>query len=633
MIRTSSDLLEFEPLRQLLARYIASDLGRAELERLAPAADRAEVESSLAHAAEALEYVRTAQSPQTPQRGAAVTPRFDSLPDSGAAISLLRIEGAALEARQLYQLTHLLDQAAEIRSILTGPVERFPRIAAMAGEIADLRPLLRELRGKVLPDGSVADDASVMLRQVRRDIERQKRQLQTSLERFVRAHRDDGVLQEEYITIRNDRFVVPVVTGQQRVVGGVIHGASGTGHTLFIEPLETIDLNNTLVRLREEEQREVDRILREMTERLREHADEITGSVEAIGRLELLFAKGRFGADFRCVIPKLSTEGDRRLVLDQARHPLLEDVLRNQRKQIVPVTLTLDEKCRTLLISGPNTGGKTVSLKTVGLLALMTQSGLPVPAADAEFPVFEQILADVGDQQSIQESLSTFSAHIAHVRDMLEQVTRDSLVLLDELGRATDPEEGGALGVSILDSFRAHGAFTLASTHLLAIKMYGANTEGVVNGSMGFDEETLQPTFVLRIGAPGKSAGLDIASRLGMPAFMIERARANMSTQERDIARFLTELQERVGRVSERERALEAEREALVKREAQLRSEFEKREAAKVRDIEQRCETAIAAFEEQARDTLSRIDQKAAEQAMRKIARTRREFQEQVETT
>ncbi|HLJ46823.1 MAG TPA: endonuclease MutS2 [Bryobacteraceae bacterium] len=637
MIRTSSDLLEFEALRQLLGRYVYSALGRGELEKIEPSSDRAWIEAALLDAQEALQYVRASQSPQTPQRGAAICPRFDSIPDTGPALALLRIEGAALEARQIYEFTQLLDQAGEIRSILAA-VEQFPRLAAMSAAIADLRPLLRDLRGKILPDGSVSDDASVALHQVRREIERQQRQVHISLERFMRSHRDDGTLQEDFITIRNDRFVVPVIAGQQRKVAGVIHGTSGTGHTLFIEPMETIDLNNELVRLREEEQREVDRILRELTDRLRAHAPEIEASVDAIGRLELLFAKAHFASDFDAVIPRLSPVTERRLALKAARHPLLQDVLRKQRKRIVAITIRLDEKCRTLLISGPNTGGKTVSMKTVGLLALMAHSGLPVPAEEAEFPVFDQVLADIGDQQSIQESLSTFSAHIAHIRDMIGDVTRDTLVLLDELGRATDPEEGGALGVSILDQFRANGAFTLASTHLLALKIYGANTPGVENASMGFDEQTLEPTYVLRLGAPGKSAGLDIASRLGMPLQLIDRARAVMSTQERDIALFLSELHDRLDRLKEQERQLELQKVTLAGREANLAREFEKREAAKVREIEQRCEAAIAVFETQARETIDKITEgaqqrKAAEQAMRRVAKTRREFQEQVETS
>jgi len=445
-------------------------------------------------------------------------------------------------------------------------------------------------------------------------------------------------LQEDFITIRNDRFVVPVVAGQQRKVSGVIHGASGTGHTLFVEPLETIDLNNELVRLREEEQREVLRILRELTSLLRGHAAGIEGTAGAIGVLDLLFAKAEFALDFDCTIPRFSSESDRALVLRDARHPLLEDVLRRQRKRILPISLKLDESCRTLLVSGPNTGGKTVSMKTVGLLVLMAQSGLPVPASEARFPVFEQVLADIGDQQSIQESLSTFSAHIAHIREMLLDVTRDSLVLLDELGRATDPEEGGALGVSILDTFRSAGAFTLASTHLLALKVYGANTDGVLNGSMGFDEHTLEPTYILRLGAPGKSAGLEIASRLGMPQRLIDSARQSLSTQERDISRFLSELHDRIDQVAKAEEDLRQQREALAARERGLAKEWEQRETAKLREVERRCAAAIADFEAQARETVDKIlnsaeQRKSAEQALRRVSKTRREFQEQVQRT
>ncbi len=389
------------------------------------------------------------------------------------------------------------------------------------------------------PDGTLADDASVALGRLRRDIEKQRQSIQHSLERFLRAHHEDGTLQEDFVTIRNDRFVVPVVTGRERRVDGVIHGASGSGHTLFVEPLETIELNNELVRLHEEEAREVHRMLREFTARLREHAAEIASTTEALARLELIFAKAEFAHDFNCVVPRISPRERRRLILREARHPLLEDILRKQQKAVVPVTFDLDRRTAHLLISGPNTGGKTVALKTVGLLALMTHAGLPVPAAEAEFPLFDQVLADIGDHQSIQESLSSFSAHIVSIRSMLERATPDSLVLIDELGRATDPEEGGALGVAVLDAFRARGAFTLASTHLMAMKVYGASTAGVRNGSMGFDDATLEPTYVLRLGAPGKSAGLDIASRLGLDPPLIEDARARMTTTERDISHFL----------------------------------------------------------------------------------------------
>src|SRR5579862_6957448 len=414
------DVLEFESLRALLGRYVRSALGRGELDSVAPVSDRSAIEAQLADAAEAIEYLRTAARPQPASRGAAIRVRFDEIDDPGTSIARLRIEGATLEAQEIFELARLLDLAAEARSVLLAARDRFPRIGVHASGIADLRELTNDLRGKILPDGSVADFASVALARLRRDVERQRHQIQQSLERFLRTHHEDGTLQEDFVTIRNDRFVVPVVTGRERRVEGVIHGASGSGHTLFVEPLETIELNNELVRLHEEELREVHRILREFTARLREHAVEIAATSAALGKLELLFAKAEYALDFQCCIPKLSPENARRLNLREARHPLLVDLFRTQKKNVVPVSLSLDDSERTLLISGPNTGGKTVALKTVGLLALMTQAGLPVPAVEAEFPVFDEVLADIGDHQSIQESLSSFSAHIMALRRMLE---------------------------------------------------------------------------------------------------------------------------------------------------------------------------------------------------------------------
>ena len=628
----SADLLEFDSLRELVARFVRSSLGKAELEKVAPHSDRAALESTLADTAEAITYLEATRQPQTAGRGAAIRLRFDSIPDIAATLPTLRIEGAALEAQQILDLTRLLEQAGEMRAALTVAGAKYPRLGGRASAIADPRPVLRELRGKILPDASLADDASVVLRRLRRDVEKQQRQIQISLERFMRAHQDDGTLQEDFVTLRNDRFVVPVVAGQQRKVYGVIHGASGSGHTLFVEPLETIDLNNELVRLREEEQREVHRILRELTELLRARAGDIYKTVEAIASLDLLFAKADFAAEFRCTIPRFSPDGKRRLLLREARHPLLEDVLRRQNKRVIPISLGLDESQRTLLISGPNTGGKTVSMKTVGLLALMAQAGLPVPAVEAEFPMFEEVLADIGDQQSIQESLSSFSAHIAHVRQMLEAVTPQSLVLLDELGRATDPEEGGALGVAILEAFRSGGAFTLASTHLLALKIYGSTTEGVVNASMGFDEQTLEPTYLLRLGAPGKSAGLEIAGRIGLPTELIDRARDRMSTHDREIAQFLAELHTRLDRMAQATAELEQQKEALAAREQSVAKESQRREAAKFGEIDQRLRVALAEFEAEGRETIEKIlgsadQRKAAEQAERRVAKTKREFE------
>ncbi len=621
-------------MRSLVGRYVSSPLGRRELDKVEPHTDLERLTQDLAETGEAIAYLRLASRPQPAARGAAIRIDFNGLPDTEAAVHKLRIEGASLDPKEIYDLFGFLDRAADAKSVLTAAAERFQRLGRRAQTIGDFRALLKDLEGKILPDGTVADNASVALARLRRDIERQKKSIQESLERFLRAHKEEGILQEEFVTIRNERFVVPVIAGQRRKLDGVIHGTSSSGHTLFVEPLETIDLNNELVRLAEEEAREVHRILLELTARLRGYGDSIRQTLVTMAELELIFAKARFGADFDCVIPRFGE----RLLLRDGRHPLLEDVLRRRRKSAVPISLELNQQQRTLLISGPNTGGKTVTLKTVGLLSLMAQSALPVPALEAEFPLFEQVLADIGDYQSIQENLSTFSAHVSNIREMALDVTPASLVLLDELGAATDPEEGGALGVAIVEHFRTAGAFTLVSTHLMALKIYGASTDGVVNGSMGFDEETFEPTYHLRVGLPGKSAGLEIATRLGIPEDIMNRARRSMSDRERDVTRFLSELHRRLEETQSLEEKLRARLVEVDQREKDIAREWEKRETAKLKELERRTDQALAKFEEQSQEAIAKISQgadkrRAEQDAQRRVAKAKRELREDFQTT
>lgn len=623
------EALEWEQVLALVARYIGSPLGEAEVAKVTPSVEREPIESALAEADEAIRYLRAAAAPQPAGQGAAIRINLNGLADVTVFIQKLHIEGAALEPREIFDLIGFLNRAADAASFLNAAGERFPLLARRAQGIGDFRPLLKEVEGKIQGDGTVLDTASPHLHRLRKDIEKQKRAIQESLERFVRANRTEGILQEEYITIRNERFVVPVIAGQRRKLPGVIHGASSTGQTLFLEPLETIDLNNELVRLEEEESREVFRILQELTARLRVYGEPIREAAAIMGALDLIFAKARFAIEFDCCIPKFSE----RLHLENARHPLLMDVLRKSKKHVVPFALTLDRECRTLLISGPNTGGKTVTLKTVGVIALMTQAGLPVPCSAAELPVFEQVLADIGDNQSIEQNLSTFSAHVSRLREMALDATPDSLVLLDEIGSATDPEEGGALGVALVDHFRAAGAFTLASTHLTALKIYGANTKTVLNASMGFDDHTLEPTYRLQVGLPGKSAGLDIAERLGMPEDIMKRARASLSTQEIELTTLIASLHKKLEDAEDLRTALERERVAIAARERQTATEAERKEAAKLRELESRFEEMQQRWQERGDQIVARIAEtaerrKAVDEAHRQTARASREMRE-----
>jgi DNA mismatch repair protein MutS2 len=631
---SSINTLQFAELLQLLSSYAGSVAGRALVFNLEPNSNRLDLETALAEAGEAIHYLNDAGGDS---KNSLIRLRFDQMRDVETPVRILMVQGASLDGRQILDLFHNLALAGEYRGVLTALSQRFPRLSARAHRLADLRDVAKRYARAFLPDGSLADEASVALGRIRRDINKQQKGIQDSLERFIRSHRDDGTLQEDFVTIREDRYVVPIVAGQKGRVDGVIHGSSGTGRTLFLEPLETIGLNNQLVRLREDELREIERILAEITDTLRTHADEIADTFEALADFDLIFAKATFARDYDAVIPRFSAaDSPRQLLLREARHPLLETVLRKQRKPIVPISFELDEQRRCLLISGPNTGGKTVTMKTAGLLALMAHTALPVPAAEAEFPMLDDVLADIGDQQSIEESLSSFSGHLLHVKQMLEQVTPESLVLLDELGRATDPEEGGALGVAMLDEFRKSGAFCLASTHLLPLKLYGTRTAGVLNASMGFNETTLQPTYQLRLGVPGKSAGLDIATRLELPAPLLEHARSVLPRLQADFQQLLVELNRQTDENARLGRELEQAARELKQRQESIEQEALKREQARQREWQKKSDNLVADFEARAQLMMERVSgageqRKALDQAQRLVSKTRREFQEEAQ--
>jgi len=431
-----------------------------------------------------------------------------------------------------------------------------------------------------------------------------------------------------------------------------VHGASSSGQTVFVEPMETIEQNNELVRLLEEELVEIHRILIEMTQRIGQEAEAILAAVEVLAELELQFAKAHFAEDYNCVAVTLSgndqkphadarvarPEGAASLLLHNARHPLLERNLKSKGASVVPVTVELEGARRQLIITGPNTGGKTVTLKTVGLLALMAQSGLPVPADRADLPVFDAVLADIGDYQSIEQNLSTFSAHVTNIDFISRTATADSLVLLDELGSATDPEEGAALAVAIAAHFGRIGCMTIVSTHHTSLKVYAANTPGTINAAVGFDERTLQPTYELKVGVPGASAGINIAQRLGLNPSIVENARAKLGTQARDVGQFLDKLHAEL-REAEKERLkLQAGQKELEGEKNRLAVEGKKDQQTKVREMEKKLESVLRDFEYHAREAVNAIQDRAAAQklskdAERRIAKLRREFREQFDAT
>src|SRR5499427_9198352 len=543
---SSARVLEFTHFRDVLGAYVSSPLGKARLAQLEPSADRAWIARQQQLAEEARKFY-------------AAGGRFDfsALFDATNLLAKAKIPGATLEIGQIRDLVLLVDKASEWRELALHPADavrdHWRGMLELAQQIADFTLLLRFFRNKIQPDGTLDDRASPELARIRRDVEKQKRLIQESLRGYLRRLAEGGAVQDELVTIRGERFVIPVKTEQRKRVNGVVHGASSSGQTAFIEPLETIEQNNDLVRLLEEEQAEIRRILREMTVRIGEQADAIAAAADAMAQVELQFAKARFGLDYDCVRPEIT---DDFVELRAARHPLLERNLRakgGKGGKVVPLTLEMDSGHRQLIISGPNTGGKTVGLKTIGLLALMAQAGVPVPATTARLPVFDCVLADIGDYQSIVQNLSTFSAHVTNIDFISRSATPHSMVLLDELGSATDPEEGAALAVAIAEHFRLSRAVSVISTHHTSLKVYAANTQGVLNAAVGFDEKTLQPTYELQVGVPGASAGINIAQRLGLNAQIIAGARARLGTQTKDISTFLDRLHSEL-RELERER-------------------------------------------------------------------------------
>ena len=632
LIHSSSQVLEFDALRLLLRGYASSPLGQKRIASLKPSTDRDWIQSQQELATEMREFRR-------------VGGRFDfsGLIEIDSLVKKSRIAGAVLETTEIRDVLLVVDRAAEWHEIALHPPaamrSEWKGVRELSGQIVDFTEFLRWFRNKIQPDGTLEDKASPELARIRREIERQRRGIQESLRGYLRRLAEGGTVQDELITIRGERFVIPVKVEQKRRVQGVVHGASSSGQTVFIEPLETIEQNNELVRLLEEEMAEIHRILLEMTQRIGAQAAGILAAVDVLCELELQFAKAHFAEDYNCVGVQLSEDSaGSRLLLHNARHPLLERNLKLKGIPVVPISIELEGERRQLIITGPNTGGKTVTLKTVGLLALMAQSGLPVPADRAELPVFDAVLADIGDYQSIEQNLSTFSAHVTNIDFISRTATAQSIVLLDELGSATDPEEGAALAVAIAGHFGGIGCLTVISTHHTSLKVYGANTPGVVNASVGFDEATLQPTYELKIGVPGASAGINIARRLGLNPAIIDSAKARLGSQARDVGQFLDKLHADLREAENERLRLRTREQELEKEKAHLASEGRKEQQAKIREMEKKVESLLRDFEYQAREAVIAIQDRAAAQklskdAERRIAKMRREFREQFDST
>ncbi|HKB07425.1 MAG TPA: endonuclease MutS2 [Candidatus Polarisedimenticolia bacterium] len=578
--------LEFDRVLELLATETSTPPGAALSRGLSPTFDPAEVERENRLLAEALRYFEI--------RGALP---FGVVPDPSPTLIRLEVEGAVLAPLEVLDLVLVMKAGRTLKSSLTESRREFPGMWGCARDLPDLGNLIRFLDGKIATTGELEDTASDELHGVRQEIRRRNERLKEALDAIVGRPDVARALQDTFVSIRSDRHVIPIRAEAQGSLQGIVHGVSGSGATVFVEPIETVDLNNQIVTLRDREAAEIQRLLQEYSDLLRGRLAELRHLVAGIGRLDLLSARGRLGRRLDGRPGEISKHGELRL--EAARHPLVELTLQHEGSAVTPLDLDLAADSRVLMISGPNTGGKTVALKTAGLLSLMFQSGLPVPARRAVLPVFRGIFIDIGDRQSIPDRLSTFSARMKNISEIATSVKGPALVLLDEVGTGTDPEDGVALAIAIVDFLRAKGALIIATTHLEALKAYAATTAGCINAAMQFDETTFTPTYRLIPGIPGRSGGLEIARRLGLPAAILDAARARRGQPGEQIASYLARLQTMSEELQARLREARAEKERFERERAALQARFQEREARGQKAVAAEVEHALKAMREE----------------------------------
>jgi DNA mismatch repair protein MutS2 len=611
MARTAQEVLEFDKLRELLRLRTTCAPGRRAVDELEPGTNRAALESVFALIREAREWLRAGH-----ELG------FGALADPQGWLARIEGPGAVLAPGESLDAASLLETAGWLRQQFREEAAKFPLLAARAASVGDFREVHAAIRRCLLPNGEISDDASAALKRIRASISQTRESIQKTLKQILRARNAEA--SEDYVTVRNDRFVIPVRSEHRRSVHGVVHGASATGQTVFMEPFETVEANNQLVQLTEDEAEEIARILRELTERLQAIRGPLQAAATTIAELDSVFARVRFARDFDAATPEFSSTDELRL--EGARHPVLEDKLKKENRAIIPMTLALGGQERVLVISGPNTGGKTVALKTVGMSAMAAQAGIPVAAQRAVLPLFDRVLVDIGDEQSIAADLSTFSAHMLNLKSMLEAATPQSLVLVDEMGTGTAPEEGAALAVALLDEFRARNCFVLATTHHDRLKTYASTAPGVVNAAVEFDDVNLRPTYRLMVGVPGGSSGIAIAQRLGIAKGITERARELLTPESREAADLIAYLHHSRDELDRLQQQMTAERHALEEERKKLRTEWVERQQKRIKELEAQFAEMQKRFDENVTRVVEAVKERELRAQLEKS--TRRKMQD-----
>jgi len=577
--------IEFDRIVAIVADLAVTPTGRERLEAMAPMTEPSRVGAAQAATTEGVRFL--AMSPGFPLRAPSELEEI---------LSGLQVEGRALEPLNLLGLADYLESIEATRRVIGSATEPYPILKRLVEGIASFAGEIASVRRKIEPSGEVADHASPALASIRDRLRKQKSKLRSTLESFLRERETSKYLQEQVVTDRNGRYVLMVRAEHRGSIPGVVHGASASGQSLFLEPLGTVEINNDVVELEEREAVEVRRILLELTDAFRRRPEDLERTFDMAAELDTIQARARFSQSTGGVEPMIAPDGA--FELRAARHPLLGS-------KAVPVDVLMTPPTRVLIIAGPNTGGKTVALKTAGLFAAMAQAGLHLPAEKGtKLPVFKSVFADIGDEQSIAASLSTFSGHVTNVVSMDRGLTLPALVLLDEVGAGTDPAEGGALGTAVIDHFRKRGAHLVATTHFDVLKTYASTTEGVEAAAFGFDPATFAPTYRLVYGSPGRSLAIEIASRLGMPASVVAAARGNLSERESQLQAHLDRVDTELNALEAERRAVTQERAALAENERKVRS----REAA-VKDRELAARRRLEAkLDDQVREARKEID-------------------------
>ena len=543
------------------------------------------------------------------------------LPDPGPALTRLRRgEGSNLDPLEARAVAAWLTAADEALSTIEAAGVESGCFLERLEPLRDLSLPYRDLLRVITPSGEVEDEASPDLADARRRVRGLREQLVETLERLTQDADTERHLQDRFVTVRGERYVVPVRTESRHDFPGILHGTSSTGHTVFVEPMATIELNNSLVAAREGEQEQLRLFLADITSGLRRRLPEVEATVQVMTETDLDLARARWGRDRSASLADMAPEGE--VFIEKARHPLLESSLKALGQTLVPLDVQLGSDSKVLVISGPNAGGKTVALKTVGLLCLMHQCAVPVPARRARLPTLTTAAIDIGDQQSIAESLSTFSARMRNLVAMAQMKETPMLILLDELGAGTDPMEGGALGIALLEHFHSRGALVVATTHHDMIRAHALSAPGMASAAMDFDADRLMPTFRLRLGLPGVSAGLDLAEHLGLPRRIVKEARRLLSGTGEQAATLLAKLRELVEQSERRVDELDQERRRLEEQREELDQAARRRERERAAEFEKNLVKALDEIRQQGAKALERLSARERPKARRALERS-----------